>query len=516
MTDPAEQTVPDYAKLLNADGPAALVLKQTLEGVEGKDAVVFPPTYAAPKDDSDKRPRYNIDEIAGGTLDLSLDAAGGEIKRSDLRLSSRRRLDAAIDSVGAQGNRVEPIFKLPRNGEHNDYSHLVPQVVIEHDGGPTDLLDAGHRAADAIVRFSTLMPNIHRAFLEYDKGNANPMAKLAVMSLVLGAWDSRMTQVKIPRLINMRIDARDVEKRTRSAQYNPATDYVLHGLIDEVDENTGADLGFAAVPSTGTLGGVVAKEIKRTCSLNLCTLRDLRACDDNGKDEKGEETRKLQEYILALCLVCLTLDKPQVFNLRQGCQLIVSDGKGVQQVGGNVDGLSFTHRQALDFAAKAAEAFGVSQETLTPTFDRPLANRMRALWADTSKAGKKKRDKLEAIARLRSLTMAEIDRFEASQGDPLKPINDKLKEAKQALGKKPTKTQPKVSKPEALQPAADAAQALADDDSLDDDVRDVARMIVAELSGTEDSHAAHKAADDLVKQFNKERKEAAKSDEEGE
>lgn len=250
-----------YDDFLLDSGPAAIVFKQLLMPVEGPDAVIFPPTYAAPKGEADQKPRYNLDGVDGN-----------------------RAIACAIDSIGAEANRVEPLFKGAR------YKHLVPQIVVTHGGGSTNLLDAGHRIADAIVRFSELLVEIHNAFAAYTDGNPEPMAKLAPTSLVFGAWDSRGTQIKIPRLINLRIDAYDVERRTRSAQYVPATDYVGNGLIDEVDESTGSDLGFAAVPASGQLGGVrVRGKIIRAGSLNLATLQSL---------GNGSEPTDLQRYIL--------------------------------------------------------------------------------------------------------------------------------------------------------------------------------------------------------------------------
>src|SRR6266850_2494577 len=126
-----------YDVLLEDTGPAAIVLKQPLIPVEGPEAVIFPPTYAAPKGDADQKPRYNFDGFEGN-----------------------KATACAIDSIGSQANRVEPLFKRDK------YKHLVPQIVVTHSGGATNLLDAGHRIADAIVRFSELLVDIHNAFIE--------------------------------------------------------------------------------------------------------------------------------------------------------------------------------------------------------------------------------------------------------------------------------------------------------------------------------------------------------------
>jgi len=364
-----------YDDLLSESGPAAIVLKQWLMPVEGPEAVIFPPTYAAPKDDPNKKPRYNIDDF------------------------EQDKLVCAIDSIGSQANRVEPLFKKEK------YKHLVPQIVVTHGGGSTNLLDAGHRIADAIVRFSELLPEIHNAFIAYHDGDPKPMARLAPTSLVFGAWDSRGTQSKIPRLINLRIDATDVEKRTRSAQYVPATDYVGNGLIEEVDENTGSDLGFAAVPATGQLGGIrVLGMITRTGTINLATLQSL---------GRGTEPTDLQRYILGLALVSLTAFENSAFNLRQGCQLVSHPEKPatVREIltSGKDREFKSTASEALEFAEAAAKAFHVGQDR-TVAFDSALAKRIRALWTTEVV-----RDKLKELAKKSPLTMAELDKFEKAQ-----------------------------------------------------------------------------------------------------
>src|ERR1043166_975585 len=142
---------------------AALVMHQWLVPVEGKDAVIFPPTYAKPEP---KREEdwlgYNIDDFSDGTKVCQ------------------------IDSVGAQANRLEPIFLRDK------YSELVPQVTIKAGDKEVNLLQAGHRAADAIVRFSSLSGDLNEAFRALlNKGNAEPLSKIAPTSLVFGAWDSR-------------------------------------------------------------------------------------------------------------------------------------------------------------------------------------------------------------------------------------------------------------------------------------------------------------------------------------
>ncbi len=182
---------------------AALVMRQWLEPVEGKDAVIFPPTYAKPERMRDEAwTGYNIDRFDDGTSVCQ------------------------IDSVGSQANRMEPVFKT------KPYDELVPQIVIKVGDREVHLLDAGHRAADAIVRFSDLAASLEDAFKAVRSGDAEKLAKIAPTSLVFGAWDSRTTQVKLPRVVRSVIRAFKVKSLHRSAQYIPVVEYVDEGLLD--------------------------------------------------------------------------------------------------------------------------------------------------------------------------------------------------------------------------------------------------------------------------------------------
>ncbi|MCR4415913.1 MAG: type I-U CRISPR-associated RAMP protein Csb1/Cas7u [Thermoguttaceae bacterium] len=176
---------------------AALVMRQWLVPVEGKDAIIFPPTYAKPERMRDEDwTGYNIDRFDDGTS------------------------VCLVDSVGSQANRMEPIFK------REPYNKLVPQVIIKANGKQVNLLDAGHRAADAIVRFSGLAEKLENAFRAIrDNGDVGPLAKIAPTSIVFGSWDSRATQVKLPRIVRSVVRAYDVRPLHRSAQYILPLDY---------------------------------------------------------------------------------------------------------------------------------------------------------------------------------------------------------------------------------------------------------------------------------------------------
>jgi CRISPR-associated protein Csb1 len=186
---------------LTTDAIAAVVIREHLVPVEGPDGVLFPATYAAAEDKNVFPGGYNIDPPEG---DENV---------------------CLVDSVGSQANRIEPIFAKP------SYSGLVPQVTIRAGEKSISLLEAGHRAGDALVRCTSLQKTLQDAFKAVLKGDALPMAKIAPTSLVFGVWDSRDTQAKLPRLIASTIRAFDVKRLRRSAQFNPATEYISDDLI---------------------------------------------------------------------------------------------------------------------------------------------------------------------------------------------------------------------------------------------------------------------------------------------
>lgn len=320
---------------------AALVFRQSLMPVEGMDAVFFPPTYLM-----DGGAGYNIDRFDDGTSVCQ------------------------IDSVGSQANRMEPIFS--RKG----YAHLVPQVIIQAGDREINLLEAGHRAADALVRFSTLGPQLHEVFEAYRKdGNAMPLARIAPTSLVFGAWDSRATQVKLPRIVRAVIRAYNVKVHTRSAQYSTIAGEILSGGEAEVTtKGPKAELGLAHVPAVKTHGGVRLEpngEIRREAIVNLTALRALAGSTE-------EETLILRRYILGLSLVSITA--PMEPNLREGCELVPVPDKGavwklVKHDGTRSD-CTITHDEALAFAAATAAAFKVNSEPVRAIFKPELVNKV--------------------------------------------------------------------------------------------------------------------------------------------
>jgi CRISPR-associated protein Csb1 len=364
-------TLTQFDHYLTHDGPAALVQKQHLMPVEGTDGVLFPATFAS---GDGFEGGYNIDNFDGTfTAKFKYKPDGKEEVQTEFSRDTGTRNVALIDSVGAQANRIETMFMTKEYD--GKYAHLVPQIVVQAGDKEVSILEAGHRAGDALVRCSSLQPDLQAAFKAVQNGDATLLAKIAPTSLVFGVWDSRDTQAKLPRVIASTIRAFDVRKLTRSAQFNPATDYVGGKLLDEpadkATKDAYAERGFVHVPATGSHGGVIADGgVLRTATLGLAALRLLHA----GKDK--EKTLALRRYVLGLSLVAFT-HSPSGY-LRQGCLLVVNgelSGEFVEvHPNGDRKPCGITHDQAIKFATEAAKAFGVGESKTVP-FDVERAKR---------------------------------------------------------------------------------------------------------------------------------------------
>lgn len=341
----------------NPKGPVALILKQKLLSVDGEGSIIFPPTYADIG--------YSIDTLSDGTK------------------------VAQIDSVPSQANRIEPLFKQPK------YKDLVPQIEINLGKDKADgsdrmisLLDLAHRAGDAVVRSTEeLAVDIDAAFKALLKTHdAVPLAKIAPTSLLFGAWDSRGTQIKRPRLLRSFIRAENIDILHSAAQYNSVwkllDDQQKKELADEAKKQKVklSDKGFNDVPAVfrkndkipkykdghindeaRVLGGIVAHgPIRRQITINLIALHSLQGFD-------SESTLQLKRYLLGLALVAATADME--LYLREGCLLRYADDQddcweAVARRGqSQFFNLSAENERdvILTYAKNAAQQFGVAQ-----------------------------------------------------------------------------------------------------------------------------------------------------------
>lgn len=260
---------------------------------------------------------------------------------------------AVVDSVQSQANRLEGIFKEKR------YSTLVPQVTVND----TNLLEVGHRLADATMAYSSANPVVRKAFEAATRGDFTPLAKINPTALALGIWDSRSTSVKIPRALGFTVDAFGVKTvRDRAAQYRASISAETKAMLqthrdadeDATEKKTRSRLseeGFNDIPSFNEkLGGIIADEVVRKGVLNLTALRGL-----------GDD--KLQNYIYGLALVMFTY--PMAHDYRSSTLLVQDAERSAQtQVvyrNGRRETVEITHEQALAFARRAALDFGVGE-----------------------------------------------------------------------------------------------------------------------------------------------------------
>lgn len=342
-----------FDKWFEDRGPAAIVLREYLAPVEGTDGVFFPATFAAQqgadKDKTKFQGGYNIDVFDDG---------------SNVVL---------VDSVGSQANRIEPIFA------EEDYADLVPQIVVTFPtkGLRLNLLNANHRAADAIVRCSEFEQDLRKAFQEVLRGNAETLAQIAPTSLVFGAWDSRDTQAKLPRLFSSTIRAFNVRQHTRSANFLVQMTIDLEKL--ELLPEAGSEEGFKNALASKAPGGVqltLNGSIRRDTTVNLAALRRLAVLETDGS-LSTDRTQSLRRYILGLALVALTA--PQDSFLRAGCNLVTDIDKSREFVVVGVDGkrteLTLNHKDALAYTREALKHFGIRKTDLEKEFVQSSAEK---------------------------------------------------------------------------------------------------------------------------------------------
>ena len=267
-------------RLIQDKNAVAISVSQRLEPMEGRQSPIYPATYpAAEKQGHRFDTPYNINQLKDG------------------------RMVATLDSVQSQANRMEAAFV-------GELAHAVPKVTVAAGDRVVMLTELPHRLADAVIRASELHDAIRDAFEAYDAGDPSLIAKLGPTSLVYGAWDSRDTRVKIPRLIRSEIHAWDVDIFTRSAQFSGTFSREELGF-SEKEWKKGADIGFAPTPSVDAHGGVMVNgEIRQVATVHLGQCRALE-----------RSTPGLGIYVLGLALAGLWTGGRD-YTLRTGCWLV--------------------------------------------------------------------------------------------------------------------------------------------------------------------------------------------------
>lgn len=500
-----------FSDLLRPEGPVAIVIKQSLAAVNEDDPVIFPPSYPMttfkgriwtmrdgdyrvsvelPPDSkrdkndrsSDQKSGYNIDRFPDGTNCCE------------------------IDSPQSQANRIEPMFKKP------EYRNLVPQIEIRVGdnalhGTTVNLLDAGHRAADAVVRMSSLADSFHTAFLNVKEGNDFTLATLAPTSLLFGVWDSRSTNVKRQRIVKAHIRVSNVQERTRSAQFTPAADYVAAGAVEEGldsgegDKNPLSVEGMKHALATQTVGGVMltkTSELIRTVNINLVALRDLRGSDD-------PHTQVLQSYVLGLSLIAATLDPD--LNLREGCNLRFKDAADSTKLvsrRGDAKPVTFDPQEVEQFARLAAEEFFRvaniafdGKDHVDAIFETGVAEEFLGMGDDREK-----------VRKLGPITRATLKRFKELGKDPFRSVVEQLKAAKKALGKPPKRNQPAVKNLDAFKPLCETLKLMSENAGLANEARDLAGELSKMAQEHDNSHAVIRDIEAKFREFKKAQKKA--------
>jgi CRISPR-associated protein Csb1 len=270
----------EVEKLLNDSSTVALSITQPLEPMEGRETPIYPATYPAAERQGHRYDTpYTINKF------------------------NDDRLVATLDSIQSQANRMEAAFSA-------DLEHAVPKVTVTAGDRIVCLTDLPHRLADAAIRATDLHDEIRTAFEAYDAGDPHPMAQVGPTSLVYGAWDSRDTRIKVPRLIRSEILAWDVDVFTRSAQFSGSFSREELGFTEK-EWKQGAEIGFAPAPSVDDHGGVLVRgNIRQIATIHLGQCRSL-----------DRATAGLGSYILGLALGGFWTGGRD-YSLRTGCWLV--------------------------------------------------------------------------------------------------------------------------------------------------------------------------------------------------
>lgn len=524
--------VTDLAAEFLADDAVAIIVRQYLLPDDVENPVVFPPTYLRARNK--------------GQADKDVDGEDKKEAKKDQQQQSVYNLSPLgdgrnvvdIDSPQSDGNRSEPLFKS------DALKHLVPQIVIDVNGTPVNILDAGHRAGDAVVRLSSLAAEFHTAFQRADLGDHSVLASLAPTSLLYGAWDSRSTQTKLQRLFKASVRAENVRELIRSATFTPAVDYVGVGAVKEElnvgegDSNPMSSEGMLHALASQTLGGVRLTDPKllvRTIKINLVALRQLKAMIDpdmpppsalpNDATEEQQKTHEkqieefdaakmkatndsavrtdaLRKYILGLALVAATSDPD--LNLREGCNLRITgdDHWFLVKHRKEDERIKVDRTQAITFAETSGRAFfalmaGLTEEEtakqqkgkhpydgkdrVDAKFEKDVAEEFLGLTDAKGKLSGAERDKVRKIG---PITRATLDEY-WKQRRKREKAADPIDKVRTLIDKVKTKNKGKELNADAEKLRTHLAENPVDTDEL----KGVYDKIIAILDGNDSAEA---------------------------
>ena len=272
----------------------------------------------------------------------------------------------------------------------------MPQITVVAKDQKTNLLDIGHRIADAAIRFSELEAEARSAIVNIEKNdNALDLARLAPTSLVFGFWDSRETQFKLGRILSSVIRATNVSYMTRSAQFDAVFDAKQMFEDKEYKEygtgnnNALSAIGLQDAPAAGTHGGVrVFGTITRRTQINLVGLRALAVTDEQGAI-KEDDTMMLRRYLLGLALVAARCQTS--YNLREGCLLTrVAEKANAVYSDGQRPNFEWNLKTVWDYAQSATQEFDGTLQNRQPRVIQFEVPKVRAkVESEKTKKGKK-------------------------------------------------------------------------------------------------------------------------------
>src|SRR5262249_54255943 len=208
---------------------------------------------------------------------------------------------------------------------------------------------------------------------------------------LFGFDDRRATKAKQGRVISSRIDATNAHQAAEYSQYTG----VAAAAEDAEEQKYMSEVGWTGVPSYRPAAGVYVKgRIVRYGSLSLTALRKL--------GPVGPEGDKARQYALGLALVAFTA--PIDYSLRSGCYLRRDAANSPAYTIATLDKgdlpLPLTHDEALSFAKKAAQIFGVGPDLRGEFSDKAMRGKLGEMRqeaeAKKTKAKAKKAERAEA------------------------------------------------------------------------------------------------------------------------
>jgi CRISPR-associated protein Csb1 len=284
------------------------------------------------------------------------------------------RLNALLDSIQSQANRIEPIFA--------NYPDLVPDIKVVYPDKAVSLVNVPHRAADATLKY-----HFRDELTALHKGDMVPLGKRNGTALLFGLYDSRGTGERLDRMITAAVVARGVARvpkaATKTELLAPEDREKLGFTKDKLSE-----YGIGEVPNYHESGVLDAQnaEIERRVVFDLSLLSRL-------------NDSKLREYVKGLGLVALL--HPVNMRLRSGTSLAVANRSlGAYKHCAEMIEVELDDAldDALGFARRAAQAFGIAKPETIEIDVKQIAKGLREWRGENEEAEKPQKARAKGAA----------------------------------------------------------------------------------------------------------------------